>query len=110
MNEKELKADAAALERGLREAVILLDTHAPGVLRNLPSVTMPLHPHGGRALAGAELLQELQVYRAALTKIRDTEGQVCDEFETCTHTGCASSVRAWAIADAALAQAGVSSE
>jgi hypothetical protein len=38
----------------------------------------------------------------ALSTIRDNEGHVCEEFETCTHSACRSSMAAWSIADAAL--------
>jgi len=40
--------------------------------------------------------------RAALQRIHDRCGQVCSEFEVCTHPACNASYTAWAIADAAL--------
>jgi hypothetical protein len=48
------------------------------------------------------LAHELQQARAALKSIRDNYGQVCPEYETCTHPWCASSYGAWATADAYL--------
>ena len=47
---------------------------------------------------------------AALRAIRDTQGEVCDEYEVCTHRACRSSYSAWAIADEALAVPGPRSE
>ena len=41
-------------------------------------------------------------YQAALENIRNNEGRVCAEYETCQHPGCHSSYSAWAIADSAL--------
>jgi hypothetical protein len=38
-------------------------------------------------------------YAEALREIWNTEGHVCDEFETCAHVGCRSSYAAWQIAD-----------
>lgn len=43
-------------------------------------------------------------FRTALQEIRK-EGKVCSTYETCRHVACASSYRAWAIADEALAGA-----
>lgn len=48
------------------------------------------------------LLAEVQRLRAALEQIRDRSPVVCGEYEICRHVGCASSHRAWEIADAAL--------
>lgn len=47
-----------------------------------------------------DLIDELT---AALRAIRDGEGKVCEEFETCNHLACDSSYGAWTIADGALA-------
>lgn len=41
--------------------------------------------------------------RAVLVLIRSDCGKVCDTFDTCPHVACASSYRAWALADQALA-------
>lgn len=41
-------------------------------------------------------------YRNALERIWGTEGIVCDDFETCSHPACSSSLRAWNIANEAL--------
>ena len=41
-------------------------------------------------------------YLAALERIRDECGRVCDDFESCRHRACQSSYQAWSIADAAL--------
>ena len=49
-----------------------------------------------------EALAELERYQAALAEIRDTQGKVCSEYETCDHVACRSSYAAWAIADKAL--------
>lgn len=38
----------------------------------------------------------------ALQEIKDTQGEVCDNFELCDHRACRSSYAAWAIADEAL--------
>lgn len=38
----------------------------------------------------------------ALKKIKDEEGQVCVNFELCTHIACRSSHAAWEIADSTL--------
>jgi hypothetical protein len=40
---------------------------------------------------------------SVLEDIRDGEGKVCDDFESCNHLACDSSYGAWAIADEALA-------
>lgn len=40
--------------------------------------------------------------RAALQRIHDKCGQVCNKFELCDHLACNASYTAWAIADAAL--------
>jgi hypothetical protein len=40
--------------------------------------------------------------RRALEQIKAEEGRVCAHYDTCTHEACASSHRAWEIADAAL--------
>lgn len=52
--------------------------------------------------AALRLVAEVRRLRAALATIRDDEGRVCSEFETCWHVGCRSSHAAWEIADAAL--------
>lgn len=58
------------------------------------------------ALAGATFLaafsEDAKAYRAALQNIRENEGGVCTEYETCQHRACHSSYASWAIADAAL--------
>jgi regulator of replication initiation timing len=41
--------------------------------------------------------------RAALQRIKNDEGRVCNQYEICDHVACNSSYAAWAIADAALA-------
>lgn len=48
------------------------------------------------------LLKAVDMYRAALEEIRSTFGQVCDEFELCSHSACQSSAGSWLTADAAL--------
>ena len=40
----------------------------------------------------------------ALTTIKDKYGQVCAEYELCTHPACFASYGSWAEADAALSQ------
>lgn len=47
-------------------------------------------------------VNESAALRAALVEIRETEGRVCAEHDTCTHPACQSSYAAWAIADEAL--------
>lgn len=49
-------------------------------------------------------------YRAALQRIRDQFGKVCDLAELCHHTACDSSAGAWFEADAALAHDDASGE
>ena len=48
------------------------------------------------------LCTEVERLRAALQRIKDQCGRVCDEFELCRHRACQSSYEAWSIADAAL--------
>jgi hypothetical protein len=45
---------------------------------------------------------EYRNLQAALEKIRDEHGKVCNEYEVCTHISCASSHAAWTIAEQAL--------
>jgi hypothetical protein len=45
---------------------------------------------------------EISTLKAALEKIRDEHGKVCNEYEVCTHISCASSHAAWTIAEQAL--------
>lgn len=52
--------------------------------------------------AEADVRAELDRLRAALVEIVETEGQVCGEYDRCSHPACASSYAAWAIADRAL--------
>lgn len=42
-------------------------------------------------------------YETALRHIRDQYGQVCEEYEICTHAACMASYGSWATADEALA-------
>ncbi len=49
---------------------------------------------------------KLNLYRAALREILDTQGHVCEGFDLCTHRACASSSTSWFIADRALNEAG----
>jgi hypothetical protein len=49
-----------------------------------------------------QLLPEVGRLRAALERIREHEGRVCPEFETCRHMACLSSHASLEIADAAL--------
>lgn len=46
--------------------------------------------------------EEHQRLLAALRKIRDTQGRVCDGYENCQHRACQSSYAAWQIAVLAL--------
>jgi hypothetical protein len=48
------------------------------------------------------LFGKAKKYSAALEKIRDEEGHVCENFLECNHASCDSSYAAWAYADAAL--------
>lgn len=50
----------------------------------------------------ADQRAEIARLTAALRRIHDESGKVCDEYEVCTHRACAASYTAWAIADAAL--------
>lgn len=50
----------------------------------------------------ADQRAEIARLTAALRRIHDESGKVCDTFEVCTHRACAASYTAWAIADAAL--------
>lgn len=43
-----------------------------------------------------------QTFRQALEEIKRDQGNVCENFELCTHAACRSSYSAWAIADGAL--------
>lgn len=45
---------------------------------------------------------EVQAYDKAvqtLQEIKDTQGQVCDDYALCEHASCSSSYTSWAIAD-----------
>lgn len=44
---------------------------------------------------------KLRVAQAALRRIIDTYGGVCEEFEVCQHRACNDSYGAWAVADMA---------
>lgn len=46
--------------------------------------------------------QQLKIACEALGDIRNTQGGVCDRFETCGHKACQSSYTSWAISDHAL--------
>jgi hypothetical protein len=50
----------------------------------------------------AALQQEIDRLMAALTRIRDEEGHVCESFDLCHHPACLSSAKAWAIANMVL--------
>jgi hypothetical protein len=50
----------------------------------------------------AELQKENHNFRVALETIRTCYGQVCEDFELCTHPACQSSYGAWAVADETL--------
>jgi hypothetical protein len=50
------------------------------------------------------LRQRTERAEAALREIREAQGRVCAEYDTCQHIACQSSYAAWAIADAALAE------
>lgn len=54
-----------------------------------------------QAELGRQLVDNADL-RAALQRIRDTCGQVCNKFELCDHQACNASYTSWAIADAAL--------
>jgi len=49
-----------------------------------------------------ELQERIAFLEAALQRIKDEEGKVCDNFELCDHRACQSSCSAWFIAEAAL--------
>lgn len=49
-----------------------------------------------------ELQERIEFLEAALRRIKEQEGKVCENFELCTHRACASSYAAWVIAEAAL--------
>lgn len=60
--------------------------------------------YGSKLVAGlADALERQQAVVEAMRTIKEREGKVCDEYETCTHAACQSSYNAWAIADEALA-------
>lgn len=46
--------------------------------------------------------EKLRIYLKALTFIRDNEGKVCSEYETCSHVACNSSYSAWVTSDEAI--------
>ena len=46
--------------------------------------------------------RQLERLRDALTEIRDEQGRVCSQSDTCTHASCRSSYASWAIAHRAL--------
>lgn len=58
----------------------------------------------------ADTLECTQAVVEAVREIKDREGKVCDNYDTCTHTSCQSSYAAWAIADNALAALGAPPE
>jgi hypothetical protein len=45
---------------------------------------------------------ERERYLIALKDIKQNEGRVCENYDTCTHTACESSYGAWVAADRAL--------
>ena len=52
----------------------------------------------------------LNIAVGALANIRDNQGKVCPEFETCNHPGCISSHSSLCIADGTLASIKVQSD
>jgi len=48
----------------------------------------------------------IDTFRASLQEIKDTQGQVCGNFELCRHESCRSSYTSWAIADKVLKATG----
>ncbi len=48
------------------------------------------------------LVADNEKLRKALEDIKENQGRVCSDFETCTHEGCTSSHASWAIAESAL--------
>ncbi len=57
---------------------------------------------GAASFEISRLEERLRIYEAALIRIRDEEGKVCDDFGSCDHVACQSSYNASLIADAAL--------
>jgi len=59
----------------------------------------------GEVISGGidEAAKRIEELEAALVKIRDEEGRVCDAYEVCDHRACESSYRSWVIADDVLA-------
>lgn len=58
------------------------------------------HRRGGESLHRSDA--DVDALVGALRHIREHLGQVCPEFDVCTHPGCHASYAAWATADAAL--------
>lgn len=57
-------------------------------------------PTRAEAMAALDAIRrELAALRAALEEIRNEQGRVCENYELCEHTACASSYASWAIAD-----------
>jgi D-serine deaminase-like pyridoxal phosphate-dependent protein len=59
----------------------------------------------GTLAAASALAERVRALEAALRTIA-TFGQVCSEYDTCTHRACAASYSAWATATEALGKEG----
>lgn len=72
-----------------------------------PCSRSPLMPHLVRAKAEVAALRDrVGELLDALQKIRGSCGKVCKRYESCSHAACASSYRAWVLADKALSGEG----
>lgn len=59
-------------------------------------------PHRPQEDVNEELCEKLYIAIRALKLIKQSYGQVCDEFEICTHSSCQSSYGCWETANIAL--------
>lgn len=69
--------------------------------KNIESGVVHLVPPPGGTILERYAAQA-EYYREALEYIHDHGGQVCDDYELCTHGSCHGSSLAWMTAEAAL--------
>lgn len=92
----ELVTSIRTVERGAHAEVSIWVHHAL-------TGTLTMQPEEAERFRA--LLEGAKQAEMALREIREQQGKVCEGYDLCTHTACASSYASWAIADAALAAA-----
>ena len=103
MNERDaLRAENERLTALVKLQTLRGDTFHEALLKQSAENERLQKIAGQSILEQSELTEMVERLRAALQRIKDESGRVCDEFELCTHVACQSSYHAWSVADAAL--------